>query len=85
MTVPDPNRLGGLAWARRTRGILTAAERRRLIGAIGVGQAVNIVGRAKLALGGCPTGQRASTCGTSSHLTQGLRVRPRQRARSSSI
>ena len=56
MAVPDPNRLGGLAWARRTRGQLTAAERRRLIGAIAVGQAANVVGRAKLALGRLPDG-----------------------------
>jgi hypothetical protein len=54
MAVPDPNRLGGLEWARRTHGKLTAAERRRLIGAIAVGQAVNIVGRVKLALGRLP-------------------------------
>lgn len=59
MTVPDPNRLGGLEWARRTRGKLTAAERRRLIGAIAVGQAVNIVGRVKLALGRLPDGASA--------------------------
>jgi hypothetical protein len=56
MTFPDPNRLGGLEWTRRTRGNLTAAERRRLIGAIAVGQATNIVGRVKLALGRLPAG-----------------------------
>ena len=56
MTVPHPNRLGGLEWARRTRGNLTAAERRRLLGAIVVGQAVNIIGRVKLALGRLPEG-----------------------------
>ena len=53
---PDPNRLGGLEWVRRTRGTLTAAERRRLIGAIAVSQAVNIAGRLKLALGRLPEG-----------------------------
>jgi hypothetical protein len=56
MADPDPNRLGGLEWVRRTRGTLTAAERRRLIGAIAVSQAVNIAGRLKLALGRLPDG-----------------------------
>jgi hypothetical protein len=56
MAVPDPNRLGGLEWARRTGGKLSAGERRRLLGAIAVEQAVNIVGRAKLALGRLPDG-----------------------------
>jgi hypothetical protein len=56
VAVPDPNRLGGLGWARSTRGTLTAAERRRLLAAIAVGQAVNIVGRVKLALGRLPDG-----------------------------
>jgi hypothetical protein len=56
MAVPDRNRLGGLEWARRTGGKLSAGERRRLLGAIAVGQAVNIVGRAKLALGRLPDG-----------------------------
>ena len=53
---PDPNRLGGLEWVRRTGGTLTAAERRRLIGAIAVSQAVNIAGRLKLTLGRLPEG-----------------------------
>lgn len=56
MAEPDPNRLGGLEWVRRTRGTLTAAERRRLIGAIALSQAVNIAGRLKLALGRLPDG-----------------------------
>jgi hypothetical protein len=56
MAVPDRNRLGGLDWARRTGGTLSAAERRRLLGAIAMTQAVNIVGRAKLALGRLPDG-----------------------------
>jgi hypothetical protein len=51
---PDPQRLGGLAWARRTGGQLSAAERRRLFVAIAVGQWQNAVGRAKLALGRLP-------------------------------
>lgn len=56
MSTPDPNRLGGLAWARRTGGALTGAERRRLIGAIAATQVVNAVGRLKLALGKLPEG-----------------------------
>jgi hypothetical protein len=53
---PDPQRLGGLGWARRTGGRLTAAERRRLLAAIALGQWENVVGRAKLALGRLPAG-----------------------------
>src|ERR1700756_2495643 len=56
MAVPDPTRLGGLDWAQRTRGELTAAERRHLLGAIAVTQAVNVFGRVKLALGRLPDG-----------------------------
>ncbi|MDH6245792.1 hypothetical protein [Mycobacterium sp. OTB74] len=56
MINPDPNRLGGLEWARRTRGALTSAERRRLIGAIAVSQVANLIGRTKLALGKLPEG-----------------------------
>jgi hypothetical protein len=51
---PDRQRLGGLAWARRTGGQLSNAERRRLFVAIAVGQWQNAVGRAKLALGRLP-------------------------------
>jgi hypothetical protein len=51
---PDPQRLGGLAWVRRTGGQLSRAERRRLLRAIAVGQWENAVGRAKLALGRRP-------------------------------
>src|SRR5512132_561939 len=54
--VPDPRRLGGLEWARRTNGLLTAAERRRLLGEIAKGQAQNLLGRAKLTLGRLPAG-----------------------------
>lgn len=52
--MPDPQRLGGLAWARRTGGLLSRAERRRLLVAIAVGQWTNVVGRIKLALGRIP-------------------------------
>jgi hypothetical protein len=56
---PDPQRLGGLAWARRTSGDLTSAERRRLLAAIALGQWENALGRAKLALGRLPAGAGA--------------------------
>lgn len=48
---PDPNRLGGLAWTRRTQGRLTRAERRRLLGALATAQVENAAGRVRLALG----------------------------------
>src|SRR5271155_2832187 len=51
-----PIRLGGLAWARRSGGRLAAAERRRLMAAIALGQWENVLGRAKLALGRLPAG-----------------------------
>jgi len=54
MNAPDPQRLGGLAWARRTGGQLARTERRRLLIATAVGQWENAVGRAKLALGRLP-------------------------------
>jgi hypothetical protein len=54
MNVPDPQRLGGFAWVRRTGGQLSRAERRRLFIAIAVGQWQNAVGRMKLALGRFP-------------------------------
>jgi hypothetical protein len=56
VSAPDPQRLGGLAWARRTRGRLTGPERRRLLGAIAAGQVTNLAGRLKLALGRVPPG-----------------------------
>jgi hypothetical protein len=54
MNTPDPQRLGGLAWVRRTGGRLSRAQRLRLLAAIAVGQWENAVGRAKLALGRIP-------------------------------
>ena len=54
MNTPDPQRLGGVAWVRRTGGQLSRAERRGLLVAIAVGQWENAVGRAKLALGRLP-------------------------------
>jgi hypothetical protein len=53
---PDPTRLGGLAWTRRTGGRLTRRERTRLLAAIGRGQWENLMGRAKLVLGWLPPG-----------------------------
>jgi hypothetical protein len=56
MNTPDPQRLGGLAWVRRTGGRLSRAERRRLVAATALGQWEIAVGRAKLALGRLPAG-----------------------------
>ena len=56
MRDPDPQRLGGLGWTRRTGGQLTPRERRRLLAAIAFGQWENALGRAKLALGRLPPG-----------------------------
>lgn len=56
---PDPTRLGGLTWARRTSGRLSARERTRLLAAIALGQWENVLGRAKLALGRVPAGAAA--------------------------
>jgi hypothetical protein len=51
---PDPQRLGGLAWTRRTGGRLSRAERLRVLRATAIGQWENAIGRAKLALGRIP-------------------------------
>ena len=56
MRDPDPRRLGGLDWTRRTGGRLTASDRRRLLAAIALGQWENALGRAKLSLGRVPPG-----------------------------
>lgn len=52
--MPDPDRLGGIGWTRRTKGALTSAERRRLYAAVARGQAENAAGRLKLAIGRAP-------------------------------
>jgi hypothetical protein len=64
LTVPDPQRLGGLGWARRSGGALTSSERRRLLAAIALGQWENLLGRAKLALGRLPAAAAAVDLGT---------------------
>jgi hypothetical protein len=51
---PDPQRLGGLAWTRRTGGRLSRTERLRVLRATAIGQWENAIGRAKLALGRIP-------------------------------
>ena len=56
---PDPERLGGLHWTRRTGGRLTRGERRRVFAAIALGQWENTLGRAKLALGKLPAAAKA--------------------------
>jgi hypothetical protein len=55
-TRPDPQRLGGVGWARRTGGRLTSRERGRLLAAVALGQWENVLGRAKLLLGRFPAG-----------------------------
>jgi hypothetical protein len=62
--VPDPDRLGGIGWARRSGGRLSSGERRRLIAAIAVGQWENVMGRARLALGRLPAGAADVDVGT---------------------
>ena len=64
MNAPDPQRLGGLAWVRRTGGRLSRTERRRLLAAIAVGQWDNAVGRVKLALGRLPAAAAQVDLGT---------------------
>lgn len=54
---PDPARVGGLAWTRRTGGALTPAERRRLLGEVVRAQGTYVAGRIKLATGRVPTGR----------------------------
>ncbi len=58
MPTPDPDRLGGIGWARRTRGTLTPRERRRLLGETLRGQAAYLAGRFKLATGRIAPGAR---------------------------
>jgi hypothetical protein len=57
-SVPDPQRVGGLAWAQRTKGRLTAAERRRLLGSIAAGLGAYAAGRIRAATGRVPPGAR---------------------------
>jgi hypothetical protein len=56
MNLPDPERLGGLGWTRRTGGALTSRERRSLLAAIALGQWESVLGRAKLLIGKLPPG-----------------------------
>ncbi len=51
---PDPNRCGGLGWLERTRGSLTGAERRALLGFVARTQVENLAGRIRLATGRRP-------------------------------
>lgn len=58
MRPPDPMRVGGLAWARSTKGRLSPAERRRLLGPITAGLGSYVAGRIKAATGRVPPGAR---------------------------
>ena len=60
---PDPNRLGGLAWAERTRGRLTRSERRQLLGEIVKGQGDYLATRIRRATGRVPEGARGLSFG----------------------
>ena len=53
---PDLERFGGIRWVRRTKGALTAKERRRLMGVVVATQGAYIAGRIKLATGRVPAG-----------------------------
>ena len=57
-TIPDPARLGGLEWARRTNGRLTRSERRQLLAAIVRGQGSYIATRLRRMTGRVPVGAR---------------------------
>ncbi len=57
-TIPDPARLGGLEWARRTNGRLTRSERRQLLAAIVRGQGSYIATRSRRMTGRVPVGAR---------------------------
>jgi hypothetical protein len=64
VATPDPDRVGGLAWTRRTGGRLNPTERRRVLVDVAVGQVENVVGRLKLALGMRPSQASAIDVGT---------------------
>ena len=58
MTTPDFDRLGGLEWARRTRGRLSSSERRTLLAAIVRGQGAYVATRIRRVTGRVPAGAR---------------------------
>ncbi len=58
MTSPDPTRLGGIEWARRSGGRLSRAERRRLLAAIVRGQGDYLATRVRRVTGRVPAGAR---------------------------
>ena len=58
MSAPDYARLGGVEWARRTRGRLSRSERRTLLAAIVRGQGDYVVTRWRWVTGRVPAGAR---------------------------
>lgn len=54
----DPTRVGGLAWTQRTKGRLTSAERRRLLGHAAAMLGAYVASRARLATGTVPARAR---------------------------
>ncbi|HET7735513.1 MAG TPA: HD domain-containing protein [Nocardioidaceae bacterium] len=58
MSSPDPSRLGGLGWVRSTKGALTRAERRHLLGRIVRGEGDYLATRIRRTTGRVPEGAR---------------------------
>jgi hypothetical protein len=58
MSDPDPMRTGGLAWTQRTKGRLTAVERRRLLGHIVAALGGYVAGRLRATTGRVRAGAR---------------------------
>jgi hypothetical protein len=59
MAIPDPMRIGGLAWTRQTKGRLSPRERRQLLGAIAAALGEQVAGRIRYATGRVPAGAHA--------------------------
>ncbi len=57
--LPDPDRLGGIGWVRRTGGVLTRKERARLLGEVLRGQGAYLGTRIRLATGRVPAAARS--------------------------
>ena len=58
IVAPDPMRVGGLGWTQSTKGRLTSAERRRLLGHVAATLGVYVAGRVRAATGRVPARAR---------------------------
>jgi len=58
LIAPDPMRVGGLGWTQRTKGRLTASERRRLLGHVAATLGTYMAGRVRAATGRVPARAR---------------------------